>query len=95
MIPRYISGRPNVNRFVAFDIRVCRMAIVGAILRVNWIYANETQNTVNARRNFNVAIYGTVYVTTRGDNHYDDATRVILIFISPPGWDTRVSGDAN
>jgi len=94
MIPRYISGRPNVNRFVAFDIRVCRMAIVGAILRVNWIYANETQNTVNTKRNVNVAIYGTVYVTTRSDPIFTTMLRVILIFISL-GWDTRVLGDAN
>lgn len=89
MIPRYISGRPNVNRFVAFDIRVCRMAIVGAILRVNWIYANETQNTVNTKRNVNVAIYGTVYVTTRSDNLYDDATCYFDFYIAGMGY-TRV-----
>lgn len=35
VIPRYIIARPNVNIFVAFDIRVCGTTIAGAILRVN------------------------------------------------------------
>jgi len=43
VIPRYIITRPNVNIFIAFDIRVCGTTIGGAILRVNWIYANDAK----------------------------------------------------